>query len=568
MGRRANLRGVLNEDVTSDGDSFLNELDAATYGKLGAISSSRIVAEGYLISELQPDPQQPRRVLPSVVRQMVDIHDMRATMDRWYHTAERELERSIPLRDLVEGKVEDGQFDTEGITHDRYPVAASFLGVTRLAGDILRDGLINPISIYRHGRTHMINKGERRWFAYHILYGLYGSQYERIPAREESPSIWAQASENMSREDLGGVALARQFALLLMSLYPDQEWGSVTDFTTDEGSDRLFYAQMEDGDVWRIPKNNGQKIADAMQASVNSLRHYRQILGVPDVIWLEADDKKWSTGRLREWITETNKKNNPRPFQRKETPTPPATDNHTVSTDTVSDKDDGYRPLTEEERKQASSDLPPHHTLANIDTGEGANVAIPQDEMSARAMRYSSLVLPFKSIEDALARLLEIQSITILREEDVNKRLDLMYQMANIVTHVLLLAEQLVDSFGRKDAGLALAPYELIDEQHRALVKLMRQQAGVAGGDAEAFRNGVTNLLENIIVYPHTHISERMALMSALAVSVVDELSIIQVINGTLNELDQLKYVESHLGEIDNQFWKVVNELKDRIGGA
>jgi hypothetical protein len=564
---------VLNEDATSDGDSFLQELDAATYGKLGAIGNNRIVAEAYLISELQPDPQQPRRVIPSVVRQMVDIHDMRATMDRWYHTAERELERSIPLRDLVEGKVEDGQFDTEGITHERYPVAASFLAVARLAGDILRDGLINPISIYRSGRTHMINKGERRWFAFHILYGLYGSKYERISAREESPSIWAQASENMSREDLGGVALARQFALLLMSLYPDQPWGNVADFTTDEGSDRLFYAQVGDGNEWRIPKNKGQKIADAMQASVNALRHYRQILGVPNVIWLEADDKQWSTNRLVDWIIETNKKQNPpRPFERKTPPAPPVTDNDTVWDYTVSptqQTQNGNHTVEASTVSNPADDLPQGYSIANIDTGTGANVAVPQDEVTARIMRYSSVVAPLQEFEGALAQLAEVQSIHILRGEPEGKREDLLFQMVWVITCLLNFTEQLADSLAPAKLAVILSRYEIVSERFQELLIQMRTHStGRSQSNVDTFTHGTRTLLENIKEKPDAHIEDRLGLVRALSEAIGKELEIIQAINGGLTDLSQLKNVEASLGEVDEKFWSVANDLKDRIKGA
>lgn len=571
MGRRANLRGVFENEATQDKDSFLTELDAATYGKLGAIDNSRIVAEGYLLSELQPDPQQPRRVLPSAVRRMVDIYNMPATMERWHHTAEREMGRSIPLRDLVEGKVEDGQFDTEGIDYDHYPVAASFLGVTQLAGEILRDGLTNPISIHRHGREFMINKGERRWFAFHILYGLYGSRYIRIPAREESPSVWSQASENMSREDLGGVALARQFALLLMSFYPEQPWGQVGDFITDEGCDRLFYAQVQDGEEWRIPKNKGQQIASAMQASATSLRAYRQILGVPDAIWLEADDKHWSTHRLREWIVADNKEKNPpapKPFERKVPLPAPAENNHTVAAATVSGEDDGYHPLNNDQRKQVSiePDLPPGYTLADINTGERANVAIPQDEVTARIQRYGSVIVPSEEIDGALERLSQVQSLTILRGEETEKRLSLMFRLGDVASHALRLAGQLVDTFEKAPSQLLFDLYAEIGEAHKPLFKAIRKQSGFAVGDAEELRNGVEGLLNSFNMSAEAHITERMALVIALADVINQELQAIHEISESL-QVEHLIEVKKHLALVDTVFEAIANNLNARLGG-
>lgn len=288
------------------------EWDQAIYGKLGDIDKSRIVAEGRPIKDIFPDPKQPRRTIPSAVRLAcrVEPGNMQTVFKKWVQMAEKECGLNLSMRviqGMVEGTLdpEDPEALPEGMTEANTPITVSLVKAINLAASIKKDTLTNAITVVRQGRQYIINTGERRWLAYHLLAWLYGSQWEQIPAHETPANIWKQASENLSREDLGGIALARQFALLVMACYPDIDWD--VDFDAEAVCDREYYAQVADGNEWRIPRGMGAQIAGAMGVGETLLRRYRAILSIPDEVWLKADDENWSAHSIYDWITENNR---------------------------------------------------------------------------------------------------------------------------------------------------------------------------------------------------------------------------------------------------------------------
>jgi hypothetical protein len=183
------------------------------------------------------------------------------------------------------------------------PVESSLLHVVKLAASIRRDGLTNPVSIAPTGKAgrYVLETGERRWLAYHLLYlwfdGTDGrpdeqDQWNRVPAREvNAVNVWRQAAENNARADLNAIAKARQYAVLMMDLLPEQ-FQPFSDFDTD----RAYYAQIKDA---RVPSGKGEELLTAMGVTNRSaLSRYRRLLELPDEIWQGGDDRNMPEEQL------------------------------------------------------------------------------------------------------------------------------------------------------------------------------------------------------------------------------------------------------------------------------
>lgn len=460
MSRRSLRKSAFDE---SGGDEVgLQELDQLTYGLLGAADKNRVVAEGRPIKDIYPDLRQPRRAIPSAVRlaTTIDPQNMHTLFEKWKRMAEKEC-NTFPLRvqDMVEGLTspEDDDALLEEMPAGQFPVTVALLKVIELARDIRENNLINPVTVVRTGRIFKLNTGERRWLAYHLLEWLYGSGWSHIPSHETNASVWTQASENLSRQDLDGIALARQFALLVMECFPQKSWGDVEDFT--EGAcDRAYYAQVGDGNVWKIPRGMGQKIATAMGVGESTLRTYRQILNVPDEIWTKADDEVWSTNAIREWILKANKPD-PKP-RNPESPNSPSDNTHedksdtdTVCAHTVSG--DGYVPLTAEQRaklsEQANKNDDGFVQKTTLDKAEDAGA--PKSDEEAAYLRKYAVEGALTEIYAGFSKLQEQKSVAILelltpqlREEilstarrSITKAIEVM-QMLESIDHDLNLA--------------------------------------------------------------------------------------------------------------------------------
>jgi hypothetical protein len=177
---------------------------------------------------------------------------------------------------------------------------AALLDLATLAASISRDGLMNPITVAKlPGGGYQIESGERRWLAYHMLFGFHGAAWQQIPARlVDGVNRWRQAAENNTRADLNAVGKARQFAVLLMELLgaEGQPFAPFTSFDDEQ----QFYAQVADGETFRIPRGRGELMLTAMGLkNPTQLRQYRALLRLPATVWQQADDENWEEKRIR-----------------------------------------------------------------------------------------------------------------------------------------------------------------------------------------------------------------------------------------------------------------------------
>ncbi len=187
--------------------------------------------ERILLELVRPDPVQPRRVLPE--RLHVAFHNNRLTPTQ----ALRELVQAAQIAARQRGRPFDGLLDLlpsgEDETDDEAKVAPSpeeslLRDLVTLAVTIRDDGQVNPLTIVdiTEGVTQLyrIETGERRYWASWLLRdfipGYTGDGMIPciiIPTRQASP--FRQAKENTARSGLTAVAMARQAALLLLTVH-------------------------------------------------------------------------------------------------------------------------------------------------------------------------------------------------------------------------------------------------------------------------------------------------------------------------------------------------------------
>jgi hypothetical protein len=278
------------------------EADEALYGSVDIGRAARRDRIKHLeLAQVFPDVSQPRRAIPSVVRARWSgaFAEMEALFAVWLDAAVYEATGTHAgdaamemVADLLNGDPQAKWHRNE----TRGPLEASFLSLVDLAASIHRDGLTNPITVTRHGTQYLIETGERRWLAFHLL-NLHFKEgdYGRIPAREvDERSVWRQALENSARDDLNAISRARQYAILMMDL---NEWRGIVPYDQciqqyGESGDQVYYAQALKLDT---PYGRAQELMAALRVnSYSAFNRYKDVLRVDNSIWVQADDENWS----------------------------------------------------------------------------------------------------------------------------------------------------------------------------------------------------------------------------------------------------------------------------------
>lgn len=257
------------------------------------------------ITDILPDPAQPRRAAPSQARAMWDgnsnADSIAVLYSAWVQLAEHELGEPLVLY-VAKDPPED--YKRIEVEEETTPITFKLLKLVDLANDIFLNGLNEPIHIVAQEEGYRAESGERRWLAHWLLYLFTKDEkWTKLNAFvRDDFSVWRQASENGAREKLNAIQLARQLARLLMDIYQREgvTFLSYAEAVHQSESDRAYYAQVADGDEYRIPRGWGEKIAAAMGLpNTQMLRQYRALLRVPDNIWLQGDDQSWTEGALR-----------------------------------------------------------------------------------------------------------------------------------------------------------------------------------------------------------------------------------------------------------------------------
>ena len=245
------------------------------------------------IFKIRPNPMQPRRVAPSQFRGGPLMDQIEA----WLAEVEVSSGRAFPLEALILGKVELRAREERQATVEELPL----LRLADLAASIHREGLTNPITVAGSGDSYMIETGERRWVAYHVLHAYIGGDaYRAIPARRVAElNLWRQASENTARDNLNAIARSRQIALLLMDMHGWENFEPIESFNYEQD----FYAQVADSSEWRIPYGRAEQLCAACGfENASRIRQYRALLRLSREQWISADDRNIAEFELRKWL--------------------------------------------------------------------------------------------------------------------------------------------------------------------------------------------------------------------------------------------------------------------------
>lgn len=278
---------------------------------LDAIADSGEMVEALPIMKIYPDVTQPRYILPSRIRSKWNGSPsaMPKLIEDWQREAFASIEKKPNyLRDMLEGQVQNIREpkDTQFGAADLPIVYRQFIALVDLAASIHETGLQQPVKVSRQGENYLLIMGERRWMAYQLLNMVFGT-YDKIPAIISNLQGWervvAQADENAQREDLTAIGKARQLSRLLIEAHGADKFDTYAKIVVN--SDRPYFAQVANGNLWPIPRGMGAKFEKSMKCSGDMLRRYRAILApfedfeIDNAIWAKADDESWSEGAIR-----------------------------------------------------------------------------------------------------------------------------------------------------------------------------------------------------------------------------------------------------------------------------
>jgi preprotein translocase subunit YajC len=299
----------------SGGDDLQTVTDEI-YGASEIPDSGRVVARPTPINTIWADVKQPRRAIPISIRMHWDGNPagLIALFKQWHQVAEDAAGVPIDIEALLnKGTLSDDEGNL--IDTDKLPsIAQGFIELIALAIDIKAIDLTNPISIVESDGRLLIETGERRWLAHHLLHiYLKDDKWSKIRAFKNDGRnfILRQASENTKRRDLNAISMARQLGLLIIDVRQRDGviYQEYDDIVTAGMCERRYYAQVWDG-LRHSVKGHAEQIRDAMgNLSTETMSRYRALLrltedeAVNDALWIKADVENWAEGALRDVAT-------------------------------------------------------------------------------------------------------------------------------------------------------------------------------------------------------------------------------------------------------------------------
>ncbi|MDX2075058.1 MAG: ParB N-terminal domain-containing protein [bacterium] len=310
--------GRENAQLPSDGLS-MTEADTALFGELSKREGARQTIRPVSIFQIYPDIKQPRRAVPASVREhwSGEPKDIADLFNVWVQVIDDErrkagqpdfnLDHYLWAEKIESRGISEDVYESEGYPHG--PAENAFLKVVELAVSIRRDGLANPVTVQRLDRnSYRMETGERRWLAFHILYGYFNGQDDKPLEREkwqnvpaivvDTFNVWRQASENAARADLNAIGRARQFSLLMMDLLSSQNirFEDYDTLVKHGQSDRPYYAQVI---PYRVPSGKGEMLSNGLGISHRAaFTRCRTLLGLPDEVWTIGDTLDLSEDEL------------------------------------------------------------------------------------------------------------------------------------------------------------------------------------------------------------------------------------------------------------------------------
>ncbi len=288
------------DDPFSKADDTTPDVSEALFGKVAVPDSGRETVKPIDIMSIYPDSSQPRRAIPMAYRkgwlgQPNKIPDL---LKKWKASIEQRLGVTVTTKELILGA--DFPALPEGLDGD----IQDYFDLVSLANSIYKEGLTNPIAtVMISPDSYLLVAGERRFLAFHLLNLCQVPNVKsKIPCRIlPKKDVWAQASENGARKPLNAIGMARQLALLILDMYQGEDGlQGIEEYIKHERPDREYYAQVANGNVWRIKKGLLQRILDVTGLKTSdSVADYRRLLTLSDATWEQADAENWALGRIQ-----------------------------------------------------------------------------------------------------------------------------------------------------------------------------------------------------------------------------------------------------------------------------
>ncbi len=189
----------------------------------------KIRVERLLLEMVRPDPVQPRRVLPEQLHHR--FHSDQLTPSQ----ALRELTQTTQVSARQQGRpfanvlelLPDPDSDTD-VPDKLSPEEETLRDLVNLAVIIRDDGQVNPLTVVDVSqsvtRLYRIETGERRYWAAWLLRDFISGHesdgmIDCIVVPAKASSAFRQAKENTARKGLNAIAMARQAALLLLTVH-------------------------------------------------------------------------------------------------------------------------------------------------------------------------------------------------------------------------------------------------------------------------------------------------------------------------------------------------------------
>jgi len=271
-------------------DRTRNLLASVTDEMLGGelnlkMQDNTLRVEKILLELVRPHPVQPRRVLPERIHQAFHQEQLTPTqalreLIQIVQVAARQQSRPFTnVLELIAGHDEDEADKSTELS----PEETLLRDLVNLAVTIRDDGQVNPLTVVdvSQGVSHLyrIETGERRYWATWLLREFIPNAGSDgtipcivVPAK--TASVFRQAKENTSRTGLTAIAMARQAALLLLSVHGYE----IPDYPVDNN----FYRQSLELDL-RSKHEFSETILSAMGGiSRMHFSHYKNLLKLSD----------------------------------------------------------------------------------------------------------------------------------------------------------------------------------------------------------------------------------------------------------------------------------------------
>ncbi len=266
-----------------------------------------IRVERLLLDLVRPDPIQPRRVLPERLHLLFHqgrLSPIQALCELVTLAQIAARQRSRPFREVLELLPNPDEDTDEPTKLSISPEEVLLTDLVTLAITIRDDGKVNPLTVVdvSQGATQQfrIETGERRYWASWLLKdfipGYTGDGCLPcliVPA--ERASIFRQARENTARSGLTAIALARQAALLLLTVHGCEL--PATAVTND------FYRQALELDLRTKQEYTADILAAMGGISRMHFSRYKALLYLSDEAMELADRHSIEEKKLRPIVT-------------------------------------------------------------------------------------------------------------------------------------------------------------------------------------------------------------------------------------------------------------------------